>query len=75
VDCVAATLMGFDWRKIRLLKNSFQIRELNFTPFGPEGIGVVSDNPAWSGKMDSMAPAFHFRPHFGWSGAIEREQL
>lgn len=75
VDCVAATLMGFDWRKIRLLKNCFQVRELNFTPFGPEGIVVVSDQPAWSGKMDSMAPAFHFRPHFGWAGAIEREPL
>ena len=36
VDCAAATLMGFDWQKLRLLKNSFQIRELKFVPFRPE---------------------------------------
>src|SRR5256885_5169772 len=36
VDCAAATLMGFDWQKLRLLKNSFQIRELNFVPFRPD---------------------------------------
>ena len=26
VDCAAAGLMGFDWQKLRLLKNSFQMR-------------------------------------------------
>jgi hypothetical protein len=71
VDCVAAALMGFDWRKLRLLKNSFQMRELNFAPFKPGEIEIVSDNPAWRGKLDPMEEAFSFRPHFGWVGAIE----
>ena len=71
VDCVAATLMGFEWQKLRLLKNSFQMRELNFASFQPGEIEVVSDKPAWRGKLDHLETAFSFRPHFGWIGAIE----
>jgi uncharacterized protein (DUF362 family) len=41
VDCVAASLMGFDWKKLRLLKNSFAMREMSFVPFSPEQIEVV----------------------------------
>ena len=71
VDCVAAALMGFDWQKLRLLQNSFQMRELNFASFQPGEIEVVSNKPAWHGKLDQMEAAFSFRPHFGWIGAIE----
>jgi hypothetical protein len=71
VDCVAAELMGFDWQKLRLLKNSFQMRELNFASFQPGEIEIVSDRPAWRGKVDQMEGSFSFRPHFGWIGAIE----
>ena len=74
VDCVAATVMGFDWRKIRLLANSFRIRELNFVPFDAEDIQVVSNRPSWNGPMADMRDTFEFRPHFGWTGAIERSQ-
>ena len=73
VDCVAATLMGFDWRKLRLLKNSFAMRGLNFVPFRPDDIEIIANKQAWSGKLDGMHDLFHFRPHFGWSGAIESE--
>ena len=72
VDCVAATLMGFDWRKIRLLRSGFQINELDFVPFEPEDVRVVSNKKAWSGAMEEMDEIFEFRPHFGWVGAIER---
>ncbi|PYL01362.1 MAG: hypothetical protein DME19_01885 [Verrucomicrobia bacterium] len=71
VDCVAATLMGFDWQRLRLLKNSFQIRELNFVEVRPEGIEVISNRPAWAGRINEMEETFNFRPHFGWVGAIE----
>ncbi len=72
VDCVAAELMGFDWRKLRLLRNSFTLRELNFVPFQPEDIEITSNQPAWTGKLAGITEAFAFRPHFGWAGAIER---
>jgi uncharacterized protein (DUF362 family) len=71
VDCVAATLMGFDWRKLRMLKQSFAMRELNFVSFRPEEIRVVSDRSSWKGGLDAMEETFEFRPHFGWVGAIE----
>ena len=74
VDCVAATLMGFDWQKLRLLKNSFQIRELNFVPFRPEEIEVISNKSAWTGKINQIEETFDFRPHFGWVGAIENNR-
>ncbi len=73
VDVVAATLMGFDWRKIRLLKNSFAMRELNFVPFKPEEIRVISNRPCWNGSVNNLEETFAFRPHFGWTGAIERQ--
>lgn len=73
VDCVAAELMGFDWRKLRLLKNSYNLRELSFVPFSPEAIEVISNNAAWSGKFEHVENTFQFRPHFGWVNAIEKQ--
>jgi uncharacterized protein (DUF362 family) len=72
VDCVAATLMGFEWRRMRLLQNSFRMSELNFVAFQPADVQVISNNLRWSGKMEEMEETFSFRPHFGWVGAIER---
>jgi len=74
VDCVAATLMGFDWQKLRLLKNSFRIHELNFVPFSPDEIVVVSSRPAWTSRLDAIQETFDFKPHFGWVGAIEKRR-
>jgi len=74
VDTVAATLMGFDWQKLRLLRESFKIREMNFVPFSPEAIRVVSNNSRWQGTLEEMGEGFEFRPHFGWVGAIENKR-
>ncbi|MBU6399970.1 MAG: DUF362 domain-containing protein [Verrucomicrobia bacterium] len=73
VDCVAATLMGFDWERLRLLRNSFAMRALNFVPFSASAIEVVSNHPAWQGPLSGITAPFHFRPHFGWVGAIEKQ--
>jgi len=72
VDCVAASLMGFDWPKLRLLKQSFAMRELGFVSFRPEEIEVLSNHPAWSGRLADLSGTFAYRPHFGWVGAIEK---
>jgi uncharacterized protein (DUF362 family) len=73
VDCVAAELMGFEWRKLRLLKNSFNLRDLNFVPFMPGDIEIISNRRSWCGKLEQLEDTFQFRPHFGWIGAIERQ--
>jgi uncharacterized protein (DUF362 family) len=75
VDCVAASVMGFDWRRIRLLARSTGIRELDFVPFAPDDIDVVSNAPGVSGKLSEMEALFHFRPHFGWTGSIEKRRV
>jgi uncharacterized protein (DUF362 family) len=71
VDVTAASLMGFDWPKIRLLRNSFKMNRLNFVDFTPDQIEVVSNHGAWNCKMSLLEDTFQFRPHFGWVGAIE----
>ena len=74
VDCVAASLMGFAWERIPLLRNAFRLHGLDFVPFAPGDIRVVSDNPAWAGALDDIVDTFGFRPHFGWRGAIEADR-
>jgi uncharacterized protein (DUF362 family) len=71
VDCVAAVMMGFAWRKIPLLRNAFKLGALDFVTFEPSDIRVVSDEPLWAGPLDEITGTFAFRPHFGWKGAIE----
>ena len=74
VDLTAATLMGFDWRKIRLLKNAFAMKRLSFVDFLPSQIEVVSNKESWRGNLDELEDCFAFRPHFGWTGAIENSR-
>ena len=73
VDCVAATLMGFDWQRIRMLKSAFEMEHLNFAPFPREEIKIVSDETSWAGKLEEIEETFHFKPHFGWVGNIASE--
>ena len=72
VDCAAATLMGFEWPKLRLLNNCFAMRELSFVPFAAGDIAVLSNHAPWNGLLDDLTETFQFRPHFGWVGAIEK---
>ncbi len=76
VDCAAATLMGFAWEKLPLLRRAFQTKQLNFTPFGPDDIQIVSNRPEWNKPLVALdaEDLFQFRPHFGWRGAIERDR-
>ena len=74
IDCVAATLIGFDWQKLRLLNESFRMREMNFVPFAAETIRAVSNYAPWNGALEQLDDLFEFRPHFGWVGAIENKR-
>ena len=72
VDITAATLMGFNWQDIRLLKNAFAIKKRNFVPFTKGNIQVTSNKAEWNGPLSKITDWFEFVPHFGWLGAIER---
>jgi uncharacterized protein (DUF362 family) len=76
VDIVAATLMGFDYRKIPHLARALDPHPLPLTDIDPEGLTVESNVPGWNRNLWEIDPdsLFHFRPHFGWTGHIERER-
>jgi uncharacterized protein (DUF362 family) len=75
VDMVAARVMGFDWRKIPLIREAFSIGALPVTRSTPEEVNVVSDIPDWNGTFFDVEKRefLVFRPHFGWIGHIEYE--
>ena len=66
--------MGFDWQKLRLLSDSFCMREMDFVPFAAETIRAVSNHAPWNGTLEQLDDLFDFRPHFGWAGAIENKR-
>jgi uncharacterized protein (DUF362 family) len=73
VDMVAARVMGFDWRKLPVIREAFVTRRLPVTTVRPEEVQVLSDVREWNGRfLDIEDREFlHFRPHFGWTGRIE----
>jgi hypothetical protein len=77
VDCVGATLMGFDWTKLSLLKKAFASDQLKITPFAATEIAIRSSRPDWNKPLSEIRSedVFHFRPHFGWTGCIELDQM
>lgn len=72
IDAVAATLVGFDIRKIPLIFNAFQDKDLPITGVKPVDIQIKSQNPAWQGSLSSLAKnCLHFKPSSGWKNHIE----
>jgi len=73
VDIVSTTLMGFDWEKIRMLKNSFSITKFPITDIKPSEIIIKSDEKRWCGDLVNLQKSekFKFKPHHGWKGFIE----
>jgi uncharacterized protein (DUF362 family) len=73
VDMVAARVMGFDWRKIPVIREAFKLTCYPITSSRPDDVHVVSDVAEWNGRfLDIEHREFlRFRPHFGWAGHIE----
>ena len=73
VDAVSATLMGFDWEKIPIIKNAFFKHKYPITDIEPDEIIIISDEKEWSGDLKNLQNSknYAFEPHFGWKGHIE----
>jgi uncharacterized protein (DUF362 family) len=73
VDSVCCALMGFDWSQLRLLSGAFQVREKPIANFNHADIAVHSNQETLCKPLSEFtaADSFHFKPHFGWVGAIE----
>ena len=75
VDMVAARVMGFDWRKIPVIREALNLKSMPITNVRSEEIEVFSDNPEWNGNFLEIEKKefYKFRPHFGWKNKIENE--
>ncbi|MBW2274747.1 MAG: DUF362 domain-containing protein [Deltaproteobacteria bacterium] len=75
VDAVASRVMGFDWRKLAIVREAFELEKLPVTTTRPEEIEVVSDVEEWNGPLSELESQdfLHFEPHFGWKGHVEYE--
>ena len=73
VDLVCARVMGFDDRKIPLLRRGFERGGL--TRCQRERVTCVSNHAALTGRaIEIVGVDPPFEPHSGWRGAIERER-
>ena len=77
VDAACACLMGFDPQKIPIVRQAFCCRRYPLAEWDWHDVRLLSNRPAWCGPLAEIPPGatFHFSPHFGWKGHIEREVL
>lgn len=71
VEAVAARMMGFDYKKIPTIFNSFNIVKYPLCNFNPSDINVYSNHSKWNGMNIESGDSLKFEPHKGWKGHIE----
>jgi uncharacterized protein (DUF362 family) len=74
VDTACTLIMGFDYQKIGIVGNAWNVKDYPLATFGPRDLRCFSNMPGWTGSFEDICQAPHlaFRPHFGWKGQIER---
>ena len=68
VDVFATTMMGIDWRKVKMLVSATRLRKFALAPEPAERYDVSS-----SLDHDWSRPLFRFNPPAGWVGHVELE--
>lgn len=74
VDAACAWMMGFDPERLPVIKGAFNCRHYPLAEWGWRDIHLYSNKPEWNGPLPTIpdSATFHFKPHFGWIGQIER---
>ncbi len=74
-DIVSARLMGFDYRKLPVVRELFGLKSRPITTIEPKDINIVSDKEDWNLSFEEFEKLdlFQFKPHFGWKNHIEYE--
>ncbi len=67
VEFVSAKIMGFDWKKIPHIRESFSEKYFPLINFQPDDINIISNNDQAHGLN------LKFKPSAGWAGHIELE--
>lgn len=78
VDIAAATLMGFDWRRIRMLDGiarSSPSCRYAASIGDAEGIRLLSNIPAWRSLEGLIENALAFHPPSGWREFVEMQHV
>jgi len=77
VDAACAYLMGFDPERIPIIANAFRCKEYSLAAGDWRDIEIRSNRNEWNGRLSTLADAdtLHFKPHFGWTGHIERSGI
>ncbi len=74
VDTAAAYMMGFDPLRIPVVRKAFKSRYYPIAEWDFGDIRVLSSRGNLNGLLRDLSDEaiFHFEPHFGWKGHIER---
>jgi uncharacterized protein (DUF362 family) len=76
VDSVLATMIGFDYRKIPIVSNGYNIVRWPLTDFTPQDIRVSSNSIRWHQlQVGNPCHGFDFAPSSGWVGHLEFTRL
>jgi uncharacterized protein (DUF362 family) len=75
VDAACAYLMGFDPDKIPIVARAFVCRSFLLSDHSWNEVAIRSNHAAWNRRLTEIAAddTFHFEPHFGWKGHIEKD--
>ncbi|HTY60835.1 MAG TPA: DUF362 domain-containing protein [Acidobacteriota bacterium] len=72
VDAVLATIVGFNFRKIPIIRNAFERSVWPIADFAPEDILFRNGTGEWRHlRAGVQEHFFRFRPPSGWQGHIE----
>jgi len=71
VDTAASTFMGFDYKKIKMLKFGWEEKKYPLALFNPECTKVFSNDKSIDGKDVTACVKYKFKPHPNWKGHIE----
>jgi uncharacterized protein (DUF362 family) len=75
VDAACAWLMGFDPENLPIVREAFAPSRLPTSAISSwREVRLTSNHGSWARPLEDVAlsECFHFRPHFGWAGSVER---
>ncbi|MCR4418523.1 MAG: DUF362 domain-containing protein [Ignavibacteria bacterium] len=75
IDTAASTLMGFDFKKIKMIKFGWEEKKYPLSLFTSECTKVISNDKSLDGKNVTNCIKYKFKPHPNWKGHIELENL
>jgi uncharacterized protein (DUF362 family) len=71
IDAVLATLIGFDYRKLPLIANAFDVGDLPLADFGPGDVRVLSSERRFQDlRVGEPYNTYAFKPPSGWLGHV-----